>query len=241
MCRTILWCAQSIFYFYDRNLDFGLVVIYILISAFIWFIPFIVNRVSKEGGFNLGERLLLAFAVALLVLIESLHFSMYFFEDLLKFLTSINNRMSCIKLDCIIRTIHNININYLCLGFCAFAFFVFYFVFSSVPRNDAEEWLGTSNFIKFLYVLVCVLVTINALVLLVKLSPLEVKNQKSYEFISGEESGYRIIVEHYQDSVVLMQGSIDDGKLEIEKGDYRIEPLGKRQIEYKQFKDVDSK
>lgn len=77
--------------------------------------------------------------------------------------------------------------------------------------------------------------------LLVKLSPLEVNNQKSFEFISRKESGYRIIVENYQDSVVLMKASTDGGKFEIEKGDYHIEPLGKRQLEYKQFKEVDSK
>lgn len=83
-----------------------------------------------------------------------------------------------------------------------------------------------------------------AFLLITKLSPLNVKNQKSYEFISGKESGYRIVVGHYQDSVILMRGNTKEcteygSQLIIIKGDYRIEPLGERQIKYRQFDKVD--
>lgn len=75
---------------------------------------------------------------------------------------------------------------------------------------------------------------------------MNVKNQRGYEFISGKESGYRIVVGHYQDSVVLMRGQTKEctekgSQLTINKGDYRIEPLGERQIEYRQFDEISIK
>lgn len=236
-------------YFYDRRLELVLVFIYILIPAFVLFIPVFVKRVSKESKFNLFEGMLLALAAALLVRIESLHFSKYFSKDLMILFTIIDKKISCINLARVTKIVQGINYDFLSLVLSVFSFIMYCFLFFLVSRSNTNEQDEGCNSTKntnlvtkitgFSYVFTGVLVAMMAVVLYAKVTPLDIKNQKSYELISGKESGYRIVVEHYRDSVVLMKGSIKGGKLEIDKGDYRIEPLGKRQIEYHRFGDVD--
>lgn len=237
-------------YFYDRKLDFGATGLLVLILAFIWLIPFFVKKVSKESEFNVFNRLFLSFVVALLVLFESLLFSMCF----------LNNEFSFIPFS---------------LGFSIISFFGYDHLFLSVARNNENEGtrkckitnldIKNSEFMeiisKILYLLTAVTISLMTFLLTMKFSPLDPLNQKSYEFISREENEYYIIVGHYQDSVILMRGSTLDvpkrestsvepkrgstkesketeTQLTIIKGDYRIEPLGERQIEYRQFDKV---
>lgn len=228
-------------YFYDRKLDFGATGLLVLILAFIWLIPFFVKKVSKESEFNVFNRLFFSFVVALLVLFESLLFSKYF----------LNNELSFIPFS---------------LGFSIISFFGYDHLFLSVARNNENEGtikcnitnldIKNSEFMEIMseisYVLTAVTISLMTFLLTMKFSPLDPLNQKSYEFISREENEYHIIVEHYQDSVVLMRGSISalskkgstkecpekEFQLTIIKGDYRVEPLGERQIEYRQFDKV---
>lgn len=238
-------------YFYDRKLDFGLVIIYLLIPAFVWFIPVFVKRVSKESKFNLFERILLAFAVALLVRIESLHFSNYFSKDLMILFTIIGEEISCINLARVTKIIQDINYDFLSLVLSVFSFFGYCLLFSLINAKEQQDGSKSTNNGKLLkitsgvsYVITGVLVVMMAVVLITNVTPWDLENQKSYEFISGKESGYRIVVGHYQDSVILMRGNTKEcteygSQLIIIKGDYRIEPLGERQIKYRQFDKVD--
>lgn len=240
-------------YFYDRKLDFGVTALFVLILAFIWFIPFFVKRVSKESEFNVFNRLIFSFVVALLVFTELLILFVYFFEMRKLFV-------------------------FISLGLSIIPFLGYDYLFFSIARNNANE--GTKKFkltslytehskvLKVisgtLYVLTVVTIFLMTFILTMKLSPLDPVNQRGYELISGQESGYRIVVGHYRDSVVLMKESTsvepkkgstsvepkrgstkkctENGhQLTIIKGDYRIEPLGERQIEYHRFGDVDVK
>lgn len=228
----------SSLYFYDRKLDFGATGLLVLILAIIWLIPFFVKKVSKESEFNVFNRLIFSFVVAFLVLFESLLFSKYF----------LNNEFSFIPFS---------------LGFSIISFFAYDHLFFSVARNNENEGtrkckitnldIKNSEFMEIMsdisYVLTAVTISLMTFLLTMKFSPLDPLNQKSYEFISGQESDYRIVVGHYQDSVVLMKGSTSvvskrqstkecpekESQLTIIKGDYRIEPLRERQIEYRQF------
>lgn len=264
------YCVPSL-YFYDRKLELVLVCIYILIPAVVLFIPVFVKIVSKESKFNLFERTLLALAVALLVRIESLHFSKYFSQDLMILFKIIDKKMSCINLARVTKIIQHINYDFLSLVLSVFSFLMYCFLFFLISRNNTNEQDEGCNSTKntklvmkitgFSYVFTGVLVAMMAVVLYAKVTPLDIKNQKSYEFISGKESSYRIIIEHYKDSVILMKGSTSvepkkgstsvepkrgstkecketETQLIIIKDDYRIEPLGERQIEYRQFDKV---
>lgn len=221
------YCIPSL-YFYERKLDLGIVGIFVLIPAFIWFIPFFVKKVSKRSEFNFIERLLFSLAVALLVLIESLFFSMYFFNNENLFL-------------------------FFSFGLSGFSLIGYCILFTLISRNNANEQNEGCNTTKndklmevisgISYVSTAVIIFLMAFILIMKLSPWDPMYQRGYEFISGKESGYRIVVEHYKDSVVLMQGSDKEYKknryrLTINKGDYRVEPLGERQIEYRQFDEI---
>lgn len=258
-------------YFSDRKLDFGLVIIYLLIPAFVLFIPVFVKRVSKEKSFNWFERLLIAFVVALLVLIESLQFSKYFYEGLSNFFIFVYKNISCINLAWIKKIVHDLVGVFPSFVFSVFSFIGCYLLLKLIYQKNADEQnegrKSTNNYkLKtiisgFFYVPTVVLVVMMAVLLIAKVTPLDPTNQKGYEFISGKESGYCVVVEHYRDSVVLMKGSTSvepkkgstsvvskrqstkecpekESQLTIIKGDYRIEPLGERQIEYRQFDKV---
>ena len=255
-------------YFYDRKLELVLVFIYILIPTFVLFIPVLVKKVSKESKFDLFERIIFALVVAILVLIESLHFSKYFSKDLLIFFTIIDESIGCINLARVTKIIQDINYDFLSLAFTVFSFFGYCLLFSLINAKEQQEGSKSTNNGKLLkitsgvsYVITGVLVYMMAVVLIIKVTPLDIENQKSYELISGSESGYCVVVEHYRDSVVLMRGSTSvepkkgstsvepkrgstkecketETQLTIIKDDYRIEPLGERQIEYRQFDKV---
>lgn len=242
--------VSSLYFYKDRIFDFGATVLFIFIPAFIWLIPVFVKKVSKESEFNLFDRLLFSFAVALLVLLESLFFSDHFFENVILSL-------------------------FLSIFLCIISFIGYNLLFLVIARNNAKDTEEKNKTASLLfnkgkaitiisgrsYVLIAVTVFLMAFLLIIKLSPLNVKNQRGYEFISGKESGYRIVVGHYQDSVILMRGSTSvepkkgstsvepkrqstkecpekESQLTIIKGDYRIEPLGERQIEYRQFDEI---
>lgn len=227
--------VSSLYFYNDRIFDFGATVLFILIPLFIWLIPVFVEKVSKKSEFNFIDRILFSIVVAILVLLESLLFSDYFFENVTLIVS-------------------------LSLGLSIISFIGYDLLFFLIARNNAKDTEEKSKLASLLfneskpmriisgssYVLTAVVILLMAFLLIIKFSPLDVKNQKSYEFISGEESGYRIVVGHYQDSVILMKGSTkkctENGhQLTIIKGDYRIEPLGERQIEYHRFGDVDVK
>ncbi len=230
--------VPSLYFYNDRIFDFDAMVPFALILVFIWLIPCFVKKVSKKSEFNVSDRLLFSLAVALVVLIESLIIFDYFF----------GKSKLCVLLSFVLSILSFIGYDLL--------FFV-------IARNNANE--GTKKFkltslytehskvLKVisgtLYVLTVVTIFLMTFILTMKLSPLDPVNQRGYEFISGKESGYRIVVGHYRDSVILMKGSTSvvskrqstkecpekESQLTIIKGDYRIEPLGERQIEYRQF------
>ena len=223
----------SLYFYKDRIFDFGAMGLFVMIHAFIWFIPFLVKKVSKESEFNVFDRLLFSLAVALLVMLESLFFSDHFFENVKLFVP-------------------------ISLGLSIFSFIGYDFLFFVIARNNANEgtkkfeltslYTKHSNVMKVIsgisYVLTAVIISLMTFFLTMKFSPLDPVNLRGYEFISGKESDYRIVVEHYQDSVVLMRGQTKEctekgSQLTINKGDHRIEPLGERQIEYRQFDNVD--
>ena len=227
--------VSSLYFYKDRIFDFGATVLFIFIPAFIWLLPVFVKKVSKESKFNVFDRLLFSFAVALLVLFESLFFSDHFFENVILFL-------------------------FLSILLCIISFIGYNLLFLVIARNNAKDTEEKNKTVSLLfnkgkaitiisgssYVLTTVTVLLMAFLLIIELSPLNVKNQRGYEFISGKESGYRIVVGHYQDSVVLMRGQTKEctekgSQLTINKGDYRIEPLGERQIEYRQFDEISIK
>lgn len=231
-------------YFSDRKLDFGLVIICMLIPSTIYFISYYIKTISKKNEFTILERRIFAFVVALLILLESLIFSSYLINLVLLYtcLPSLFSRVFCICLS---------------IAFSMYSFCRYYDFFGSDSEKhskvETRNCISTGILTKlrvdpqtqihYPQVLAVILVITMSITLLLKATPLDVKNQRGYEFISRKESGYRIVVEHYEDSVVLMQGSDTEYKknryrLTINKGDYRIEPLGERQIEYRQFDKV---
>lgn len=219
--------VPSLYFYRERIFDFGAMVPFILILAFIWLIPCFVKKISKKSEFNVSDRLLFSFAVALLVFTELLILFVYFFEMRKLFV-------------------------FISLGLSIIPFLGYDYLFFSIARNNANEGTKkfklTSLYIKhskvmkaisgILYVLTAVIISLITSFLTMKYSPLDPVNQRGYEFISGKESGYCVVVEHYRDSVVLMRGSTEGDNLTIIKDDYRVEPLGERQIEYRQFDKV---
>lgn len=95
---------------------------------------------------------------------------------------------------------------------------------------------------KTIYVLYSFIFTIAFIFLLFtgnKVSPFKPESVRNYEILLDEKSEYNVVVGNHGGSAVLMKGTITGNSLLIKKGHYRIEPLGKRQIEYHRFGDVD--
>ena len=64
-------------------------------------------------------------------------------------------------------------------------------------------------------------------------------NKKEYEIIQGENSEYNIIVGYYKDSAIVMKKeSLENGKIKIKKGDYKIESIEGKEISYFYFDSV---
>ena len=227
--------VSSLYFYKGRIFDFGATVLFIFIPAFIWLIPVFVKKVSKKSEFTIFDRIVFSILVAFLVLLESLLFSDYFFENVTLIVS-------------------------LSFGLSIISFIGYDLLFFLIARNNAKDTEEKNKTASLLfnkgkaitiisgssYVLTAVVIFLMAFLLIIELSPLNVKNQRGYEFISGKESGYRIVVGHYQDSVVLMRGQTKEctekgSQLTINKGDYRIEPLGERQIEYRQFDEISIK
>lgn len=220
--------VSSLYFYKDRIFDFGATALFILIPLFIWLIPFFVRKDSKTSEFNFIDRILFSLAVAILVLLESLFFSDRFFENTKLYVS-------------------------LSLGFSILSFVGYDFLFFVIARNNANEGTKKCKLTRFYtknskvitkiseisYAFIAVIILLMTFCLIMRSTPLDPTNQKGYEFIYGKESGYRIVVGHYQNSVVLMRGSTEGDNLTIVKGDYRVEPLGERQIKYRQFDKVD--
>lgn len=64
-------------------------------------------------------------------------------------------------------------------------------------------------------------------------------NKKQYEIIQGENSEYNIIVGYYKDLAIVMKKEfLENGKIKIKKGDYKIESIEGKEISYFYFDEV---
>lgn len=64
-------------------------------------------------------------------------------------------------------------------------------------------------------------------------------DKKQYEIIQGENSEYNIIVGYYKDSAIVMKKEfLENGKIKIKKGDYKIESIEGKEISYFYFDEV---
>lgn len=222
-------------YFYDRvKLDFGMTVALLLIFIIIGFLPFMIKKLFESGRFAKVVRLLFALLLSVA--------AFCFFSMVGKFVI-------VEKWD----LLGNDKFKILVILYTSIAFLVFLCIlnvdFTNVSKNSLKDkkLLGKQiinkkrllDIVATLYVLLLFVTLVLLIGIINEVSPLDPRNQKSYEILSEKDDEYRVVVGHYDGSAVLMKGNIKDNHLAIYKGNYRIEPLDNRNIEYRRFSSVE--
>lgn len=240
------------FYFYDTKLDLTILIIFLIVYAFIWAAPLIIKKVYAKEEMPWLVRLTYSFLLAFGLFFLSLSFCVYYLIDEVKI--SGYDRLMLI----------------ICISYSLVAFLIYNYIFKIdldkegsriiLPPKffpDKTREYKLINIMALFYSLVSVAACIILIPLASTFSPLDPKNRLNYELVleeqvSGEKASdvnkeCRVIVSHYKDSVVLMDGievennEKKDPILEIKTDHYRIEPLDQKTIKLKKFSEVKPK
>lgn len=218
--------------------DFGTLVALVIAAILLCIFPFIIKTllegVSESKVLNTLIKLLFSISLGLVAYMYVVYCSIILSRK----------SQGNLRLD-------SINVGATIFGFIA-GFVYFYILAKGFKGTSISDKVNTQKSLCFrniekklpkimvsLYLVIIVVTSVLFVFTERRVSPVEPKNIRSYEIILDEKSEYSVVVGNYEGSAVLMKGTITGNSLLIKKGHYRIEPLGKRQIEYHRFEDVD--
>lgn len=237
------------FYFYDTKLDLTILIIFLVIYAFIWAAPLMIKKVYAKEEMPWLVRLTYSFLLAFGLFFLSLSFCVYYLIDEVKI--SGYDRLMLI----------------ICISYSLVAFLMYNYIFKIDLDKEGSRIILPPKFfpdktreyklidiMAILYAIVTVVACMLLIILESTFSPFDPENKLNYELVleeqvSGEkvsdvQKEYRVIVSHYKDSVVLMDGIEVENKekkdpiLMINTDHYQIEPLDQKTIKLKDFSEV---
>lgn len=242
------------FYFYDSKLSLIILIVFTLIFLFIWFAPIIIKKAYSKEEMPWLVSSIYSFLLAFGLFCLSLSFCVYFIIDEV----GISGHDCWMLIGCFVYAV------------IAFLSYLCFFRIDFNKENKRKKELKAENekeakkynivdIAAVFYSLVSAIACSFLIVVVSLFSPLHPENKLNYELVpkvqvsdekmNGEKAleenkEYRVIVSHYKDSVVLMDGievknkEKKDPILVINADHYQIESLNQKTIESKDFSEV---
>lgn len=233
------------FYFYDSlQTDYIIKVIFFLALVMIFLSPLMIKRFLKKNKLKFFESLFYSFCLAFLIFCLSLVFCVSFIIDHLQLKG------------------YDLLLSVLCIIAGIVSWIIYFLVFrndlreysnSDKQKTDEDETVEQKKSVKlttkgdriaFAFAIVaaiCLLITSILMYNSIQFIP---ENKKEYEIIKESDTGCKVVIGYYKDLAILMDGKInclDKEKisfLEIVRGEYRLESVENKKLEYHVFNKI---
>lgn len=209
------------FYFYNNSLhDYIMQGVFVISIMFVFSSPYMIKKILKKTKLNYFGSLLLSIIFSIL--------SFYIlFSFNVSIIVGVYNFYICFMVKIFGLKVYAWIIFFICIFLSLLIGRIYFLVFN---RDEKED------IIIILFKCIVVFMVVISLLLTLRLEP---SNKKQYEIIQGENSEYNIIVGYYKDSAIVMKKeSLENGKIKIKKGDYKIESIEGKEISYFYFDSV---
>lgn len=232
------------FYFYDNlKADYIMKIVFFTLLVIIFLSPPMIKKFSKKNKLKFFESLCYSFLIAYFVFYLSWIFCNWF----------------------LLNNIQIKGLDFVLLGLCVFISIITWILYFVVFRNDLKEYSNNNQkktdeekiekkdsfelktkedkiAIAFvIFVTIIIVITVLSLYKSILFIP---ENKKNYEIIKESNTECNVVVGYYKGFAILMSGKINrlDGErishLEILKGEYRLESIENKKIEYYQFNNI---
>ena len=202
---------------FNNNLqqDYIIQCVYVISIMLVFSSPYIIKRTLKKTKLNVFESLLLSIIFSILSFCILFSFNIFIVDEYNFYI-------------CFMVKIFGLKVY---AWICIFLSLLIGRIYFLVCSRDEKKGIIISSFkcIVVIMVLISMLPTLRFIP----------SNKKEYEIIQGENSEYNIIVGYYKDSAIVMKKeSLENGKIKIKKGDYKIESIEGKEISYFYFDSV---
>lgn len=203
---------------FNNNLqqDYIIQCVYVISIMLVFSSPYIIKRTLKKTKLNVFESLLLSIILSILSCCILFNFNISIIFGVYNFYICFMVKIFGLKVYAWI---------------CIFLSLLIGRIYFLVCSRDEKKGIIISSFkcIVVIMVLISMLPTLRFIP----------SNKKEYEIIQGENLEYNIIVGYYKDSAIVMKKeSLENGKIKIKKGDYKIESIEGKEISYFYFDSV---
>lgn len=207
-------------FYFNNNLqqDYIIQGFFVISIILLFSSPYIIKRILKKTKLNYFE--------SLLSIIPGI-FSFYLLFSFNIFIVDEYNFYICFMVEIFGLKVYAWIIFFICIFLSLLIGRIYFLVCSR------DEKKGT---IISLFKGIVVFMGVISILLISRFGP---SDKKQYEIIQGENSEYNIIVGYYKDSAIVMKKeSLENGKIKIKKGDYKIESIEGKEISYFYFDEV---
>ena len=209
-------------FYFNNNLqqDYIIQGVYVISIMLLFSSPYTIKRILKKTKLNIFGSLLLSIILSII--------SFYiFFGFNVSIIVGIYNFYICFIVEIFGLKVYAWIIFFICIFFSLLIGIISFLVYS----RDEKKWI-----IIFSFKCIVVCMVLISMLQILRFIP---SNKKEYEIIKGENSEYNIIVGYYKDSAIVMKKEfLENGKIKIKKGDYKIESIEGKEISYFYFDSV---